>query len=199
MFAGIDVDDSGEQFAAGELEYEFGGSAGSELRHFRIGAAAEAGGGFGVKFERAGGAANGDGIEPGALDQNIFGGKRDFGFGAAHDAADAHDARAVTIADYTDAGIELALDAIQSFNFPPCGIRCAGGAGIRAAHNDSVVAYFVVVEGVQRVAKLQHDVIGDVDDVVDAGNAASFEPVFEPRWRRLNFYAADYARGETPA
>ena len=115
--AGINVDNSGEQFAAGKLQDQFGAAAGGELRHFRVGAAAEARGGFGVELQGAGGAANGDGIEPGAFDQNVFGGERDFGFGAAHDAADADDARAVAIANDANAGIELALDAVESFDF----------------------------------------------------------------------------------
>ena len=115
--AGINVDDSGEQFAAGELQDEFGGAAGGKLRHFRIGAAAEARGSFGVELQRARGAANGDGIEPGAFDQNVFGGEGNFGFGAAHDAADADDARAVAVANDAIAGIELAFDAVESFDF----------------------------------------------------------------------------------
>src|ERR1700736_267305 len=110
-----------------------------------------------MEFERTSRAANGDGIEPGAFNQNIFGGEGDFRFAAAHDPADPDDARAVSIADYTDAEIELALHAIKRFNFFACGARRAGSARARAAHHDRVIAYFVVVERVQRVAKLQHD------------------------------------------
>ena len=79
-------------------------------------------------LQSARGAANGDRLEPGALNQNIFGGERDFGFGAAHDAADADDARAIAIADHADAGIDVALDAVERFDFFFC---CAARTTMR--------------------------------------------------------------------
>src|SRR6266571_4822484 len=63
------VNDTGKQYASGKLKNQFRAAARGELRHFRIGAAAKTGGGFGVQFQKAGGAANGDGFEPGALDR----------------------------------------------------------------------------------------------------------------------------------
>ena len=62
-----------------------------------------------------------------------------------------------------------------------------------------MIAHFVVVESVERVAELEHDVIGNVDDVADAGDAAGFEAILQPRGRRLNFYAANDASGEAAA
>ena len=62
-----------------------------------------------------------------------------------------------------------------------------------------MVADFVVVESVQRMAELEHDVVGNVDDVIDAGDAARFEPVFQPRRGRLDLHAANDARGEASA
>ncbi len=128
--AGINVDNSGEQFAASKLQDEFGAAARGKLRHFRVGAAAEARGSFGVELQGAGGAANGDGIEPGAFDQNVFGGEGDFGFRAAHDAADADDARAVAIANDASAGIELAFDAVESFYFFTLRVGSGGARGL---------------------------------------------------------------------
>ena len=67
------------------------------------------------------------------------------------------------------------------------------------ADDDAMIAHLVVVESVQRMAELEHHVVGDVDDVVDAGDAAGFEAVAQP-WRRgLNFHAANHARGEAAA
>src|SRR4029077_7840494 len=97
--AGIYVDNAGEQFAAGKLQDKFGTATGSELGHFRISAAAEARRGFGVQFQSPPGATNSNGVEPGAFDQDILGRERDFRLRAAHDAADAHGSRAVTIAN----------------------------------------------------------------------------------------------------
>ena len=96
-------------------------------------------------------------------------------------------------------GSSWTLEAVESFYFFTLRVGSGGGAGIGAAHDDGMVAQFVVVESVQRVAKLEHDVVGNVDDVVDAGYAAGFEAILEPRGRRLNFYAANDAGGETAA
>ena len=66
-----------------------------------------------MQFQKARGATNGDRIEPGALDQDILGGERNFGFRAAHDAADAHGARTVAVGNHADARVEGALDAVE--------------------------------------------------------------------------------------
>ncbi len=62
-----------------------------------------------------------------------------------------------------------------------------------------MIADFVVVVSVKRVAELEHDVIRDVDDIADAGDAAGFEAVFQPLRRWLDFCAANDARGEAAA
>ncbi len=103
-----------------------------------------------MQFQKTSGAANGHRFKPGALDQNIFRGKGDFRFRAAHDSADADGAGAVAIADHADVGIELALDPVERAHF---------FSGLRAADDNFVVADFVVIESVQRVAKLEHHVI----------------------------------------
>ena len=121
-----------------------------------------------MKFQRTRGFANGDGFEPGALDQNVFRGERNFRVGAAHDAADANGARAVAIVNDGQRGIEGALEAVESANF---------FAGFCATDADAMIADLVVVVRVQRMAELEHDVVGDVDDVADAGDAAGFETI----------------------
>ena len=47
-----------------------------------------------------------------------------------------------------------------------------------APDDDAVIADQVVIESVQRMAKLEHDEIGDVDDVIDAGGSGGFEAIF---------------------
>src|SRR5882762_3131905 len=188
--AGININNAREQFAAGKLQNQFSRAARGKLGHFRIGAAAEARGCFSVQFQKTRGAANRDRFEPGAFDQNIFRGKRNFRFRAAHDSADAHGARAVAIADHADVRIELALDAVERSDF---------FAGPGAADDDFVVANFVVIESVQRVAEFEHHVIRNIDDVADAGDAGSFEAVFQPFWGRLDLDVSNDAGGEAPA
>src|SRR5216683_3889268 len=51
----------------------------------------------------------------------------------------------------------------------------------------------------QRMAELQHDVIGNVDDVADAGDARSFEAVFQPFWRGLDFHVSNDSSSEAAA
>ena len=151
-----------------------------------------------MQFQKTRGTANGDRFEPGTFDQNIFRGKGNFRFRAAHDSADAHDARTVAIGNHADARIELAifvrrelpLNSIERFHF---------FAGLGAADDDFVVPHFVVVKRVQRVPQLQHDVIRNVDDIADAGDAGSFEPIFQPFRRRLDFHVSNDARSETAA
>ena len=151
-----------------------------------------------MQFQKTRGAANGDRFEPGALDQNILGGEGNFRFGSAHDSANAHGTRTVAIADHADVRIELpvfvkrelSLDAIEGFD-------CFAGLG--AANNNFVLANFVVIESVQRVAELKHHVIRNVDNVADAGDARSFQAVFQPFWGRLDLYVSNDTGGEAPA
>src|SRR2546429_9094461 len=54
----------------------------------------------------------------------------------------------------------------------------------------------VVIKSVQRVAELEHHVIRNVDDVADAGDAGSFEAVFQPFRRGLDLHVSHDASGE---
>src|SRR6266567_335030 len=143
-----------------------------------------------MQFQKTGRAANGDWFEPGALNQDIFRGKRNLRFRSAHDSANADGSRAVTIGDHADVRIKLALDAIECFHFFVL---------LGAADDNFVITDFVVIEGVKSVAELEHNVIGNIDDVADAGNAGSFEAVFEPFGGRLDFHVANDASGEAAA
>ena len=96
-----------------------------------------------MQFQQFCGAADGDRFEPGTFDQDVLRREGDFGFGAAHDAADADGARAISVADHRDARIELALDAVERAHF---------FLGLRGADDDGVAADQVVIEGVERVA-----------------------------------------------
>src|SRR5438876_101134 len=185
-FAGINIDDSCEKLASSKFENQFGRAPRSQFGHFRIGAAAEAQGRFGVQFQRTAGTSNGHGVKPGAFDQYIFCGKRNFRFGAAHDPADAKRTRAVAVGNHAHAGIELTLDAVKSADL---------FFGLGRANHDLVVANLVVVESMKRVAQLEHHVVGDIHDVADARDARSFKADLEPFGRGLYLEVAYDARG----
>src|SRR5207245_5387958 len=147
--AGINIDAAREQFATGKLQNQFRSAARGHLGHFRIGAAAKARGCFGVQFQKTRGAANGNRFEPSALDQNIFRGKGDFRFRAAHDSADADGAGAVAIADQANIRIKNSLDTVEGPHL--FRTRLTGGAaGLGAADDNFVVADSVVIESVRR-------------------------------------------------
>jgi hypothetical protein len=62
-------------------------------------------------------------------------------------------------------------------------------ARARQAHVDGALQ-LGVVEGVQRLAELEHDVVGDVDQRADRADAAAYETARHPVGRR--------ARASTP-
>src|SRR5206468_10070045 len=101
--ARVNVHHSREQFAACQLKDQFRTTARSEFRHFRIGTAAESRGGFRVQFQKACRAADRYGLKPGAFDENIFRREGNFRFAAAHDSAEAHGARTVSVAYHPNA------------------------------------------------------------------------------------------------
>ena len=72
-------------------------------------------------------------------------------------------------------------------------------AGLRATNDDAVLLQFIEIESVQRVAQLEHHVIGHVHHVVDGFFADRFQALPQPVRRRLHFHSAQHARRETPA
>ena len=165
----VHVHDSGEKFAAGNLLNQFCGAPRSQLRHFGIGAAFEAIGSLGAQAKSFGSAANGNRIEPGALDQNVARAETDFGFGSAHHAADAHGARGIRY--HARLFRQRAFGAIKRADF---------FSGLGAAHHDAVFLQFIEIEGVQRVAQFEHHVIRDVHDVIDGFFADRFQALPQP-------------------
>jgi hypothetical protein len=165
----VPIHNSRKKFAAGDFLNQFGGAARSQLRHFRIGAAFEAIRSLRAQPQRFGSAANGNGIEPGALDQYVARAETDFGFGAAHHASDAHGARGIRY--HAHLFRERAFGAIERADF---------FAGFRAANDDAVFLQFIESESVQGVAELEHHVIRDVHHIVDGFFADRFEALPQP-------------------
>ena len=65
------------------------------------------------------------------------------------------------VADEEIVGIELARHAVE---------RDERFARARAAHDDGVAAHLVEIEGVDGMAELEEDEVGDVDDVGDGAH-----------------------------
>ena len=55
------------------------------------------------------------------------------------------------------------------------------------------------VVGMERLAELEHDVVGRVDDVADAAEAHRLDPPPQPVWTRPHRHVADHRSGESRA
>ena len=75
------------------------------------------------------------------------------------------------VGDNQDVWVQGALYAIQGFQRLP---------SFGPAYNYGLIAKPVQVEGVERLVKLQHHVVGDVDHVVDRAHPGFGETVLQP-------------------
>ena len=93
---------------------------------------------------------------------------------AAHDAGKGDGAG--VIGDQQHVGGQLALDAVQSLH------RLAPA---RPSHHDATLQR-LVVEGVKGLPRFEHDVIGNVHDIVDRALAGVLQTPLHPRQRGLD-------------
>ena len=66
---------------------------------------------------------------------------------------------------------------------------------LRPANNDLAPLYVAVVEGVHRLAVLQHDIVGDIHDVVDGAHAHSPQPLPHPLGGGGDLYVSHHPGG----
>ena len=105
-------------------------------------------------------AADADRVEVGRLEQDRRRACRDLGVSPPMTPAIA--TGFVGVGDHEHVRRQLAVDAVE---------RAHALARPAPAHDDAPAAELAVVEGVQRLAHLEHDVVGYVDDVVDRPHA----------------------------
>ena len=128
-------------------------------------------------------------LKIGALDQHILGAGGDLAVEPAHDASES-DALGF-VSDQQRAARQLVFLLVERGEF-------FAVSGI--AHDDHRLGRAVrrceqvVVERVQRLASLEHHVVCDIDDVIDAADADSFERVAEPARAGADRHAAKDAR-----
>ena len=151
------------------MEDEFAAAAGSPVEVASVGTAFEAVGGGAVKPQGASGRADGHGREGGGFDEDGRGGVGDFCVEAAHDAGDGNGA--LGISDDAHAGVEFVITLVDGADF------FAGGS---AADDDLLAIEFVEIEGVEWLTAFEHNVVGDVDDVIHGIDADGGESVAEP-------------------
>ena len=139
----------------GDGENEAGGGVGRAEGLVGIGPALEAVSGVGVQTEAAGGAADAGGLEVGDFQEDVGGGLGDAGVKSTHDASDGEGF--VFVGDDEVVGLEGAGLAVE---------RDEGLALGGVAHDDAAVE-LGEVEGMERLAHLHEDVVGDINEVVD--------------------------------
>ena len=136
-----------------------------------------------AQAEPLGRAQDADRLEVRRLEQDVRRRLGDLGLEAAHDAGDGHGAKRVR--DEEVGGLERPLDAVQGDELL---------ARLSPPDADAPSGQALRVEGVERAAEGDHDVVRDVDDVRDGPYPRADEPRAQPQ-RRL----ADRDAAEEPA
>ncbi|MPM48654.1 hypothetical protein SDC9_95380 [bioreactor metagenome] len=90
------------------------------------------------------------------------------------------------VADAQHTGRQLSLVSVQSLN----GLALPGGAD-----DDFSALHTGEVEGVHGLAVFQHDVVGDIHDVVDGADAGITQPFPHPGGGRLDFHVFHHPGG----
>ena len=146
------------------------------------------GAGLGAHAQGQGSAADGGAVEVGGLKDHVRGVGDDLAVQAAHNARQTHGP--VLIGNDQHIGIELAHASVQ------------GGellALLRPADHDLAALHIAVVEGMHGLAVLQHDVVGDVHDVVDGAHAHGPQPLPHPLWGGSDLHVAHHSGGVSGA
>ena len=128
-----------------------------------------AGAGLGAQAQLFGGGAHAGAVEHGALEHHRGGVPVGAAVLAAHDAGHADGARVVGNDEHFRA--EGAVGTVQRDD----ALALAG-----AAHPDVAAVHVLIIEAMHGLAVFQHDVVGDVDQVVDGAHAAVAKALAHP-------------------
>ena len=164
-----DVHHALDRRAAAQLLHELAGAVDGRLSAGGVQALLENAGGIRAETDALGGFADVGAVEGGRLKENGLHLVGDLGILTAHDAGDAD--LLLRVADHEDVVVHLTHLAVQGLEHV---------AVLGPAHNDFVVRDGVQVKGVHGLALLDHDIVGDVDQVVDGADAARGQTPLHP-------------------
>ena len=192
----IVVDDPLRDRAAGVEPQQFGGPPGAEQRLARVDSAAEAEARFGVNAELTLGAPDAAPFPGSRFEQDVAGLGADLAVPATHHPADAE--RAGRVGDHDLVRPQFPFRAVERRQALVL-VRQPGDDSYRPVAGVPVrpLAQQVVVEGVVRLADLEHHVVADVDHVADRPLAGELEPVLHPVRGRALLDALDQQGDET--
>ena len=111
----------------------------------------------------------------GAFDKNGISARSNLRVKAAHDPGQGHAVAGIT--DKQHIALQLMLLAVQGYE---------SFIGSRPTYHNTVAVQAVVVEGVQGLAQLQHNIVGNIYYVVDGPDALSLQTLSQPKRRGLN-------------
>ena len=141
-------------------------------------------GGLGTHTQRQGGLPDGGAVEVGGLKHHHGGILPDFGIQAAHNARKAYGL--CLVGNHQHTGCQNPLGALQ---------RGHGLAFLRLPDNNLAGGNIAVVKGVHGLAVLQHDVVGDVHNVVDGPHTVGPETGAHPLGAGADFHVGNHPGG----
>ena len=164
---------------------QLGDAVGRDQRDRRVGAALEPLGGLGRQLVAAFGAEDGDRVPVGGLDEDVGRGLGQLGGLAAHHTGEAD--RSGVVGDQQVLGGELSVGSVE---------RGHPFARTRSSYDDRA-GELVAVVAVDRLAQLEHHVVGDVDRQRDRPHARELDAAGHPvRRRRRGVEARHRSPGE---
>ena len=178
----VNVDDTVDDLACAEHFDQLTRAVDRVERHARVQTLLKATGSLGAHTERLCGDADGSAVEVCGLENDGPGVVHNLGVCAAHNACNSN--RLVVVADGEHFVAQVVIHAVQSLD----GLTVAG-----TADNNAAIGQALVVERMHRLAVLEHNIVGDINDVVDRTNAAGVQTLAHPRRRRLDLDILDNA------
>ena len=184
QLAGHGVDHAGDDLARAEQLDQLAGALERAHRVHHVQSLFETRGRVRAHAQRRGRAAHGGAGEIGALEEDHGRVAHDLAVRAAHHARDGN--RLFGVADAEHILAQRARVAVE---------RCDALARSCAADADLAVLHAGEIKGVHRLAVLEHDVVRDVDNVVDRAHAGGADPFAHPCRRGGDPDVAHHARG----
>ena len=178
--ARVDVDRAAPRRAAADLDQQLRRAPRGVRGQLRREPALEARGGLAAQPQPRRGAADARRVELRGLQQHARRALGDLAVKAAHHAGEGD--RAAVVGDQQRVVAQLADLAVERPQ--PLALACE-------AHDDRALQA-VGVEGVQRVAEFEHDVVRHVDDVVDRALAGGAQALLHPARRGPDAHALDH-------
>ena len=130
-----------------------------------------------------GGRAHGRAVETGRFEHDHICIVHDAAVFAAHDARDRRGLGHVGDDEHFRG--QRTRDAVE---------RHDGFTRLGVAHNDFAAFHILIIERVHRLAVFQHNIVCDIDDIVDRTHAAGAQALAHPARRRFDFDIFDHAR-----